>query len=192
MNAIRSASPIVRAVGVIGVVAALVTSVTYAALQSQATLTNNTISSATAGLSVNNTDDAAPGGATDVGFAFTGVVPGGASSSVGNFTLANDGTSDLDISVAVPTLPTWVVTPSGTVDNTKVTVAISCTAGSVTFAGSATLSSMNAGPVDLTGGQLAQGQTATCTASISMAADAFTGSSATATDFDFVFTGTAI
>lgn len=42
---INRISPIARAILVIGVVAALVTGVTFAALQNTATLTNNTINS---------------------------------------------------------------------------------------------------------------------------------------------------
>lgn len=50
MRKMRSISPLFQAVGVVGVVAGLATGVTFAALSSQATLTNNTISSASANL----------------------------------------------------------------------------------------------------------------------------------------------
>ncbi len=65
-------SPLVRAVAVFTGVVALVSGVTFAALQSQATLTNNTIASAKAGLQVKSTGSFA---SQDAGFAFTGVLP---------------------------------------------------------------------------------------------------------------------
>lgn len=196
MQSLRSISPIVRAIGVIGAVAILVTSITYAALQSQATLTNNTIASATALLEVDNTDDAGSGfGGTDVGYAFTGIIPGGAGSNVGNFQLKNSSDTgvDMSVSVQVPTLPTWTVLPSGTVDDSKVTVDISCSdTDAIVYGVSDTLANINAAPVELTGDTLAAGDTATCTVSVSMDADAFSGTSASSDNFDFEFTGTNV
>lgn len=96
-------SPVVRAVLVVGAVAALVTGVTFAALDSDATLTNNRVESATAGLQVDNTDDATnPAGSTDVGFAFTGLVPGAEYLSPGHhFSLKNTGDTELRVKVKV-------------------------------------------------------------------------------------------
>lgn len=193
MQSIRSISPVVRAIGVIGAVAILVTSITYAALQSQVTLTDNTIASASTDLQVNNTDDTVTGfGDTDTGYAFTGVVPGGADSSTGNFQLKNNGTAAMSVSVKVPTLPTWTVTPSGTVDNTKVMVVMSCTDLDETYTVTDTLTNLNAAPVNFATGTLGAGDTATCTVKIDMDAAAFSGESASAGNFDFEFTGTAV
>lgn len=194
MQSIRSISPVVRAIGVIGAVAILVTSITYAALQSQVTLTDNTIATGTADLQINNTDDTVTGfGDTDTGFAFTGVVPGSTTgSSVGNFQLKNNGTAGMTIAVQIPTAPVWTVVPTSTVDNSKVTVNLSCTDADETYTVTDTLANLIAGDVNFTTGTLAGGDTATCTAKITMAADAFTGESASASNFDFKFTGTAV
>ena len=192
MQSIRSISPVVRAVGVIGAVAILVTSITYAALQSQVTLTNNTIASASTDLQINNTDNGGTFVDTDTGFAFTGAVPGGAESSVGNFQLKNNGTADMNITVKVPTLPTWTVSPAGPVDNSKVTVKLSCTDANETYTVTKSLTDLNAAAVTFATGSLAAGDTATCTAKIAMAVDAFTGESANASNFTFEFTGTPV
>jgi hypothetical protein len=92
-------SPLVRAVAVIGSVAALVSGVTFAALQSQATLTDNTISSATAGLVVNNqVGNDTTFSPAEPGFAFTNLIPGTASDAK-PFQLRNSGTVPLDVYV---------------------------------------------------------------------------------------------
>jgi hypothetical protein len=66
-------NPLARAIGVIGAVAALTTGVTFAALNSQATLTNTTISSATADLLLWDGDTFE---STAPGFTITDLVPG--------------------------------------------------------------------------------------------------------------------
>jgi hypothetical protein len=194
MQSVLKISPVMRAVGVIAAVAVLVTGITFAALQSQATLTNNTIASATADLQVDNTDSTTSGfGSTDVGYAFTGVVPGGADSNVGNFQLKNNGTANMSVAVQVPTLPTWTVNPAGPVVAADVDVIIACV-GSVsgTFGVTTDLAAINTAPVALTAGNLNAGDTTACTVKISMDATAFSGSSASSTNFDFVFTGTGV
>jgi hypothetical protein len=194
MQNIRNINPVLRATGIIAVVAALVTGITFAALQSQATLTNSTIASATADLQIDNTDNGSGFSNTDTGYAFTGVVPGGADSNTGNFQLKNNSTggADLSIDVQVPTLPTWTVVPAGPVVNADVDVIISCTGTLGVFGVTTDLVSINAGPVALTGANLDNGDTATCTVKISMDATAFTGTNASSTNFDFVFTGTGV
>jgi len=94
-------NPVLRATGVIGVVAAMVTGVTYAALNTQATLTANTVSTATVGLEVGTT--AVDTGATKPGIAFTSVVPG--TGVTKSFYLKNTGDAPLDVTAHVPTLP---------------------------------------------------------------------------------------
>jgi predicted ribosomally synthesized peptide with SipW-like signal peptide len=101
MPAIRSINPVLRATGVIGVVAAMVTGVTFAALNSQATLTDNTISTATVGLEVGTA--ANDTGASKQGFAVTGLIPGTGVDK--NFYLLNTGDTPLDVTAHVPTLP---------------------------------------------------------------------------------------
>lgn len=181
-------NPLLRATGVIGVVAAMVTGVTFAALQSQATLTDNTISSGTAELLINNTENEGVEGATDTGFNFTGAIPGGAASNSHNFTLHNTGTTPLTINVGMPALPTWTVTPSGSVDNTKVALNITCTGPSLSVA--ATVQNIWFSTAAMSG-TLGVGETASCTAKVTMDAAAFTGTSASSSTFNLVFTGTA-
>ncbi|MCW1907970.1 MAG: hypothetical protein KIH63_001375 [Candidatus Saccharibacteria bacterium] len=189
----RRVNPVTRAIAVFGVVATLVTGITYAALTSQATLTNNIISSASANLQVKSTGSFAT---QDAGFAFTGIVPGGpAMPLAGNaFQLRNAGDTDLDVAVSVPALPTFV---GGTVDPSKVDLLISCTAGSSTFAKTASLADLVA--AHGTGGLLmtpdylphTTGNVADCTAKVQMDSDAITGSGPVSTTFfNIVFTGT--
>ena len=187
MKSIIKFNPMVRAVAVIGIVAGLTTAVTFAVLQSQATLTSNTISSGTAGLLVNNTANDTPEGATDTGFNFTGVVPGGSASDSHSFTLHNTGTAPLTIKVGMPALPTWTVTPSGTVDNTKVALNINCTGPTLTLADTVQNIWFSNSTM---AGTLGVGETANCSANITMDAAAFTGESASSTVFDLTFTGT--
>ncbi len=101
MKKLRSLQPLMRAVGVVGVVAGLATGVTYAALSSQATLTNNTISSASANLLIwngRNFKDKAPG------FTVKDLVPGQGSSPQA-FYLKNSGPVAMDVSAHIPITP---------------------------------------------------------------------------------------
>jgi hypothetical protein len=96
------AAPLVRTVGVIGVVLTLVTGVTYAALQSQnVKLTGNSIQSATANLMIGTT--LGTYGGTSTGFSFPNVEPGGAAvPSTGNvFYLQNSGSTHLALHMSV-------------------------------------------------------------------------------------------
>jgi hypothetical protein len=93
-------SPLARAVGVVGSVTALATGVTFAALSSQATLTDNTISTASASLLVWNGSDfvsSAPG------FTITDLVPGTGVTKTAYF--KNAGGTPVKITAHVPTLP---------------------------------------------------------------------------------------
>lgn len=93
-------SPVLRSVGVISAVAVLVGGVTFAALQSQATLTDNTISSASAGLLVDGNGDE-QFSEEEAGFAFEGIVPGLTPSEVKEFSLKNEGDTDLKVKAKV-------------------------------------------------------------------------------------------
>lgn len=184
------ASIILRAVSVIGIVTALSGGATYAALQSQATLTNNTIASASANLQV-STDGGSTFGHSKPGFDFTGIVPGGANSGPKQFLLENLGSADMSLNLSVPTLPTFVVTPSGTVDPNQVHVLVSCTShASGTLTANTTLAALQVG-ANLSG-TLKHGDTVVCSATVSMDPGAFTGQSASSSHFDMVFTGTGV
>jgi hypothetical protein len=104
-------SPVMRSVGVISAVAVLVGGVTFAALQSQATLTDNTVSSASANLLVDGNKDGTFS-AEEKGFTFDGIVPGVTPSEAKAFALQNDGEVDLKVKAMVkfnateePTVP---------------------------------------------------------------------------------------
>ena len=190
----RGLNPAMRAVTVFGVVATAVTGVTYAALNSQATLTNNIISSATANLQVKSGGSFA---AQDAGFAFTGVIPGGpAVPAAGKaFQLRNAGDTDLDVSVSVPAAPTF---SGGPVITSKVKLVLACaTTGGKNFSKTTDIDSLVA--AHATGGILmttdflpkTTDNTANCTVKVQMDADAFSGSSTGVSDFfNIVFTGT--
>lgn len=96
---LKKLSPIARAVGVMGATTALVTGVTFAALQNTATLTGNTINSSIDGLLVDS-DGNGSFGTTDQGFAFTSVAPGGESDSK-TFKLKNTTDTVMDVNVQV-------------------------------------------------------------------------------------------
>ena len=104
MVGVLKMNPLLRAIGVIGVVAALVTSITFASLQSQATLTNSSILTANASLKVY---DFTPGNAgyksSAPGFTVTGLIPG--TGVTEHFYLANEGEVPLVITAHVPGTP---------------------------------------------------------------------------------------
>lgn len=94
-------NPIARAVLTVGVVTGLAGGVTYAALQSQATLTGSSIDSGTASLLL---WDGSTFASTAPGFTVTGLIPG-----VGkeySFYFKNGGDIPLKISAKVPSAPT--------------------------------------------------------------------------------------
>ena len=190
-------NPLARATAVFAIVVAAVAGTTYAALQSQATLFNNTISTATAQLQVKSAGGFA---SQDAGFAFTGAVPGGpAVPAVGNaFQLKNNGNVGLKIYASIPTAPTFTVTPSGSVDLSKVDLVLSCTNGTQNFALTSDVAALVAahstGGVALTPDTLPSGagNVASCTAKVQMDSDAFSGESASSTNFNIVFTGTPV
>ncbi len=198
MKQVLRLNPMFRAVGVFSAVAALVTGITFAALTSQASLVNNTISSATASLQVKSSGSFAT---QDAGFVFSGVTPGGgAVPALGYaFQLRNNGTVDLNIAASIPTAPIFTVSPGpGAVDLTKVDLILSCTAGSETFALTTDLAALVA--AHGTGGVVmapdalpfSGSNTADCTAKVQMDSDAFAGGSASSTNFNIVFTGTNV
>lgn len=194
MYNIRTFNPMVRAIAVISAVAVLAVSVTFAALTSNtATLTNNTINSATAILEVSSDAGCNPGGTfgtTDTGFAFNGLIPGGAASPDQTFCLRNIGTADLALKLFVPVAPTWTVLPSGDVDDGEVDVHVSCASGAFTL--DARLQDLESSAQSFSGGALGDGNTVTCTINVDMNSGAFTGSSASSGNFDLEFSGDGV
>jgi hypothetical protein len=195
MLKVRKFNPVVRATGMIGVVAGLATAVTFAVLQSQATLTANTISSGTAGLGVSNAATCTVDTSytsSQSGFNFA-VTSGVGSSAPQHFCLKNSGTSGLSTLLGVPILPTYIDNNSNpvTVNNSDVHVALNCTttsSGGITTNDSlSTLNSIGS-PI----GTLAAGDVADCTATVSIDAAAFTASQILSTGFDLQFTGTGV
>ncbi|MGC1177410.1 MAG: hypothetical protein WA843_05050 [Candidatus Saccharimonadales bacterium] len=188
MRGIIKFSPMMRAVAVIGTVAALVTGVTFAALNSQATLTESTINTATANLTLWNGssfESSAPG------FTITNLVPGTGTADL-PFYFKNGGGVPLNLTAHVPVEPSssgfsgW--------DNLKVTFK---NAAGVTT--DTTMQALLAGNVSLSGDPLsagAQGDANTpgtegnFTAKFDITPSAVTGSSASVGSFNIDFAGT--
>jgi len=193
---IKKHAPILRAITVVGVVGTLVTSVTYATLQSPtAALTGNSIQSATANLLVGTASATSTAyGATHSGFTFSNIVPGGpAIPTSGNvFYLKNTGTTTLSLKLVVSGTPT----NAGNIDLSKVNVQVTRTDTSTvqTVSLQTLMDNSASGGLALTD-NLAPGSTGVqYTLAVSMSADAYSGSGTGATvgPFDFVFSGTAV
>jgi uncharacterized membrane protein (DUF485 family) len=186
----RNIQPLFRAISVIASVAILVTGVTYAALQSQqATLTGNSIKSATADLQIGTSSTSFA--ASRTGFSFGGVVPGSSATPAdGNsFYLKNGGTPALALKVAVSSTPVNLAN----VNLAKVYVVFTRVDTNTTqkLALASLISGYASGGVAMTD-NLAGGATAQYKTQVSMDADAFTGQSADITGIDLVFSGTAV
>lgn len=179
---------LIRALGIVGAVGVLVTSVTYATLQSQqAVLTGNTIQSATADLRIGTS--ASTFSASRTGFSFEGVVPGGPAMPADgySFYLKNYGTAALSLKV----LAGGSLTNTSSVDVTKVKIQLSRIDGGVeqpaqtvdlqtlTSTGLAINDPIN--PSTVTQYKLR----------VAMDADAFSGASASIGGLDLVFSGAA-
>jgi hypothetical protein len=101
MISLRNINPLLRATGVIGAVAALVTGITFAQLSASASLTNTSENTASAGLNIWNGSAYA---STAPGFTITGLIPGTGVNE--NVYLQNSGGLPEAITATVPTLPT--------------------------------------------------------------------------------------
>jgi len=169
---------IARAVGIIGATAALVTGVTFAAFTSTATLSDNTISTATAGLEINGHLGSQPG------FTLTGYVPG--TNVTVPFTLTNSG--GVPLAVTAQVVPGVSFANVGVTDYSKVSVTITNTVTTnhyttdfgtlLTGFAIPELSNMPAGSSD------------TYNATLNIDPSGVTGTTASLSDFDIVFTGT--
>jgi len=177
-----------RAVGVISAVVVLMTGVTYAALQSpQATLTNSTISSATADLRIGTS--ATSFASTRIGFNFVDLIPGGLAAPVdGNiFYLKNYGNAKLGLHISIGSIPVNL----SNVDLTKVSFVMTRldTSTVQTFTVKTLVDSYINGGLSLTD-SLSGSVVAEYKLQAIMSADAFTGQTAQISDLDLVFTGT--
>jgi len=177
-----------RAAGVISAVVVLMTGVTYAALQSpQATLTNSTISSATADLRIGTS--ATSFSSTRVGFNFVDLIPGGIAAPVdGNvFYLKNYGNANLGLHISIGSIPVNL----SNVDLTKVSFVMTRldTSTVQVFTVKTLVDSYINGGLSLTD-SLSGSTVAEYKLQAIMSADAFTGQTAQISDLDLVFTGT--
>ncbi len=182
--------PITRAVGVIGIVLALTSGVTFAALQSQnVKLAGNDIQSATANLLI-GTNMNALSNSSVVGYSFTNVEPGGpAIPTTGNtFYLQNAGSTNLALRMSVDQYNN-----SNNVDLTKVYILLTPVSGGATqtFSLAALVDSYNSGGTGL-GITLPSSASAQYRLQVKMDADAITGgpsTGATINNLEFVFNG---
>lgn len=181
-----------RSVGIIGATVALISGVTFAALTSNSvTLSDNTISSATASLLISN------GGAfstNETGFHVTGLVPG-TGSTPNNFYLENNGGVALALTAHVPTAPAAPVGGYGFTgfENLKVTITNKNTGTSyptnmaALLAGEVPLDTINAGVTGTASPANAPGD---YSVSYDINPSAITGSHAGVDSFNLVFSGT--
>ena len=183
-------NPLVRSVGIFGAVAAIATGVTFAALNSQATLTDNTISSTTADLKVY--DFAVPGFVSSApGFTITDLVPGTGVTKTAYF--QNGGGVPLTVTAHVPTLPS----SSGFSGWNNLTVDI--TAQNCLPVVHTDMAALNAGEVAMPCNPLAAGATGDSNTfgtpgnydfHFDVVSASITGSQVTVDGFNLVFTGT--
>ena len=188
-----------RTVGVLSAVTILGAGVTYASLTTTATLTANSFASATAGLLVDGSDDGATPSASEAGFSFANVLPGAGFGAAQTFSLKNDGTSNLKVTV-------YAIggTQTGIVDESKVHFEFTNTANDSTKV--YTLAQMKNNFNDLPGisgiGESLGVDDATTTPAdeglatfevrLKMDEAAVAGGSASLNGFNMVFTGTAV
>lgn len=200
MPNLANINPMVRAIGVFSAVAVLTSGATFAALQSQATLTDNTISSATAALKIDNLENGVGFDTTDEGFAFTGLVPGAEyDESVKKFSLKNDGDTDLNVSlhkVMSELSITGKDGEDGTIDPTKVMIKVSASTDGedgddeeweYTLAELAEMKTLPDGTLPHQDGS----DEKTFGIQVKLLAGAVSGGQGQLTNFDLVFTGVA-
>ncbi|HSX35376.1 MAG TPA: hypothetical protein VLH84_00405 [Patescibacteria group bacterium] len=180
MVGLHKFNPMVRAIGTVGAIAALVGGITYASLQTDpVTLGPNTLTSATAALAI-GAGTSCPGGNTTTTTGITASLVPGVPSAAFPFCLDNTGgvplniTAQIDQSVFVGTdiLPT------------DVTLTLTCPhIGTL----SGTLDQY-ASPVTFPGAPLATASPENCTETATLASS-FTGSNKTLDAFDISFVG---
>jgi len=181
MISLRSINPMVRAVGTMGAVAALVGGITFASLTSNTVaLSPNTLTSATAHLLIGGTNGNGCAGATtgpQAGMTFK-MVPG-VTSEPFPFCLKNDGDVPLDITTAIPQAA-LVGSPISPAD---VTLDMTCANGGSSHG---TLNQYTGGtPL----GSIDNGESTDCTATVTLS-PSFSGPGTTVNSFDIQFVGT--
>jgi len=179
---IRSINPMVRAVGTMGAVAAVVGGITFAALTSNTVaLSPNTLGSATASLEIGsgNGNSCETSNDTKVaGFTDAKLTPGVASDPV-EFCLKNTGDVPLDLTTAIPQVA-FVDSP---ISPSDVTLDITCENGGHAHG---TLNQFTGGtPL----GSLDADATTDCQATAELSAS-FSGTGKTVNSFDIQFVGT--
>ncbi len=167
-----------RAAVAIGATLTLVAGATFANLTSTATLTNNTLATATADLQV---DTGSGFGSSAQGFMLTNVVPG-VNTTPFAFDLKNNGGVALAVTAHVPVAPTY----SNFTDFNKVEVKIQKIDNSPVV--DTTLADLINGNVSIA--TINAAATNNYQVVVNVHADAVTGSAAQINAFDIVFTGT--
>lgn len=185
--------PLMRAVGVMGAVGILVTSVTYAALQSQpASLTGNTIKSASADLRIGTS--ASTFAASRTGFTFAEVMPGGPAMPADGqiFYLKNYGTANMALKVAVASTPS----NTSSIDLNKVFILLTRveTGTQQTFSLQELVDAQSAGGKAVTDPLLTTAAVGQYKLRAMMAADAYTGTGVDVSigGIDLVFSGVPV
>jgi hypothetical protein len=183
MQSIRTINPVLRAVGVIGVVAVLAVSVTFAALSSNSVvLADNQFATGTAHLQIWNgsafTDSPVSG------FDFTNIIPGTETAPY-TFYLKNTG----DVPLSISSVSDFGAIPTNIVDPTQVTVKITNVDQSNVFT-TYTLSQLwDSTPDALPGSSIGAGVQNQYDVTVLVAPGAVSGSSASLTNLDLTFTG---
>ncbi|HSX31212.1 MAG TPA: hypothetical protein VLE99_04810 [Candidatus Saccharimonadales bacterium] len=182
MISLRNINPMVRSVGTMGAVAAVVGGITFAGLTSNTVaLSPNTLSSATAALQISSrTGDACGDFSSDTVAGFTDVklTPGVVSDPV-DFCLKNNGDVPLDLTTAIP----QAALVSSPISPADVTLDITC---DNTGHANGTLNEYTGGtPL----GSLDAGDTTNCSATAELSSS-FSGPGTTVNSFDIDFVGT--
>ncbi|HUS26783.1 MAG TPA: hypothetical protein VMY99_05550 [Nevskiaceae bacterium] len=187
MLQIHKINPMVRAVAVIGVVTAVVTSVTFATLTNQVVLADSQVA-AGAGLLIKS-GDAGEFGTSAAGTTFSGITPGGTPRPVAGFgfQLKNATDGALSVHVAVPNSP--VFTPAeDPVNLSKVHLIIQC---GTSPAFDRTLTQLHSAEGVVIPGLTLPVSTGAvnCTAKMSMETGTFNGANVASSDLDINFIG---
>jgi len=182
MFSIRKINPMVRAVGTMGAVAALVGGITYAAISTPpVTLGPNTLTAASASLAIATSGCGGESPVTTTtapGFNSVKLTPGVASDPV-SFCLENNGDIPLTITAAIPT------TTGGDIALNKVHLKLDC-GGSAVLNGTL---DQYAAPVAFPGPQLAASDSMTCTETATLDGSYTSADGTTVPTFSVSFVG---
>lgn len=184
-------NPIVRATVVIGLTFAMLSGVTYAALQSHSKFSGSSIMTAVANLQVSRDNVTFSNSQTDLNF--NNLIPGGSLTPSAGYPLylKDVGATPLAVKLSISGTPT---NPDG-VDLSKVNVVLTSTSSgqAQTFTLQSLIDSYATGGVALTSAPVIfPDQVLPYTVQVSMAIDAFSGTSASIGSINYIFTGTAV